>query len=68
MSGHRFAQAILGTAYLIVAPIPLSEYRHAMARIARVIAPGIPHHVAQRGNRRQQTFFRDKAMTGAVPV
>ncbi len=28
-----------------------------MARIARVIAPGCPHHVTQRGNRRQQTFF-----------
>ncbi|MBU4274059.1 MAG: transposase [Planctomycetes bacterium] len=30
-----------------------------MARIARVIAPGLPHHVTQRGNRRQQTFFCD---------
>ncbi|MDO9079874.1 MAG: transposase [Desulfuromonadales bacterium] len=30
-----------------------------MARIARVIAPGIPHHLTQRGNRRQQTFFCD---------
>ena len=30
-----------------------------MARIARVIAPGAPHHVTQRGNRRQQTFFCD---------
>ena len=30
-----------------------------MARIARVIAPGIPHHITQRGNRRQQTFFCD---------
>lgn len=30
-----------------------------MARIARVIAPGFPHHVTQRGNRRQQTFFTD---------
>ena len=30
-----------------------------MARIARVICPGIPHHVTQRGNRRQQTFFCD---------
>ena len=29
-----------------------------MARLARVIAPGFPHHVTQRGNRRQQTFFR----------
>jgi putative transposase len=28
-----------------------------MARIARVIAPGYPHHVTQRGNRRQKTFF-----------
>jgi putative transposase len=30
-----------------------------MVRIARVIAPGFPHHVTQRGNRRQQTFFCD---------
>ncbi len=30
-----------------------------MARIARVICPGIPHHVTQRGNRRQETFFCD---------
>jgi putative transposase len=28
-----------------------------MARIARVVAPGYPHHVTQRGCRRQQTFF-----------
>ena len=28
-----------------------------MARIARVVAPGYPHHVVQRGNRRQTTFF-----------
>ena len=28
-----------------------------MARIARVIAPGYPHHITQRGNRRQKTFF-----------
>lgn len=31
-----------------------------MARIARVIASGIPHHVTQRGNRRMQTFFSDE--------
>ena len=30
-----------------------------MARMARAVAPGIPHHVTQRGNRRQQTFFMD---------
>ena len=31
-----------------------------MARIARVICPGIPHHVTQRGNRRQPVFFCDE--------
>ncbi|MDX8413836.1 MAG: transposase [Mariprofundales bacterium] len=28
-----------------------------MARLARVVLPGIPHHVTQRGVRRMQTFF-----------
>jgi putative transposase len=28
-----------------------------MARHARVVVPGYPHHITQRGNRRQQTFF-----------
>jgi len=31
-----------------------------MARIARVVAEGYPHHVIQRGNRRQRTFFDDE--------
>jgi putative transposase len=30
-----------------------------MPRIARVVVPGIPHHVTQRGNRRQNIFFSD---------
>jgi len=30
-----------------------------MARLARVVIPGVPHHVTQRGNRRDQTFFQD---------
>ena len=30
-----------------------------MARIARIVVPGIPLHITQRGNRRQQTFFCD---------
>ena len=29
-----------------------------MPRIARVVVPGFPHHVTQRGNRRQTTFFK----------
>ena len=31
-----------------------------MARIARIVAPGYPHHITQRGNRRQPTFFCDE--------
>jgi len=30
-----------------------------MARIARLVVPGLPHHVTQRGNRREQVFFED---------
>ena len=30
-----------------------------MARLARVVIPGVPHHVIQRGNRRQRTFWKD---------
>ncbi len=30
-----------------------------MARIARVVVPGIPHHITQRGNRRMETFFSE---------
>ncbi len=30
-----------------------------MARIARVVAPGYPHHITQWGNRRQEVFFCD---------
>jgi len=28
-----------------------------MARLARVVVPGLPHHVTQRGNRRERVFF-----------
>jgi putative transposase len=31
-----------------------------MARIARVVVPDLPHHVVQRGNRRQKVFFNDE--------
>jgi len=29
-----------------------------MTRLVRVVVEGVPHHVTQRGNRRQPTFFR----------
>ncbi len=31
-----------------------------MARIARVVVEGMPHHVVQRGNRRQKVFFKEE--------
>jgi len=31
-----------------------------MPRIARIIAPGYPHHITQRGNNRAQVFFDDE--------
>lgn len=30
-----------------------------MARLARIVVPDVPHHVTQRGNRRQPVFFSD---------
>ncbi len=30
-----------------------------MPRAARIVVPGYPHHVIQRGNKRRQTFFTD---------
>jgi len=31
-----------------------------MSRIARIVVPGCPHHIVQRGNRRQAVFFNDQ--------
>ncbi|TGZ38607.1 transposase, partial [bacterium M00.F.Ca.ET.162.01.1.1] len=28
-----------------------------MARLARIVVPGLPHHVTQRGNGRATVFF-----------
>ena len=30
-----------------------------MTRIARIVVPGLPHHVTQRGNRRENIFFEE---------
>ncbi|MGP0058608.1 MAG: transposase [Beijerinckiaceae bacterium] len=30
-----------------------------MTRIGRFVVPGLPHHVTQRGNRRERVFFGD---------
>lgn len=31
-----------------------------MPRVARVVFPGVPHHVTQRGNRREEVFFEEQ--------
>jgi putative transposase len=36
--------------------------------LARVVIPGAPHHVTQRGNRRQPTFFRDDDYTAYLDL
>jgi putative transposase len=36
------------------------NYDEQMSRIARVVAPGYPHHVTQRGNNRLTVFFDDQ--------
>lgn len=49
--------SILGTPYLSIDKTRNMRFIRPMARLARAVAPGIPHHVIQRGNRSQQTFF-----------
>ena len=38
---------------------PESAIVLSMARLARIVIPGLPHHVTQRGNRREAIFFED---------
>jgi putative transposase len=39
-----------------------------MPRIARLVIPNYPHHVTQRGNRRQQTFFEESDYVAYVEL
>ena len=39
-----------------------------MARLARVVVPGVAHHVTQRGNRRQETFFGEEDYTAYLSL
>ena len=48
------AAPLIGGSYCLFQSAPLPS---AVARIARVVIPGYPHHVTQRGNRRQTTYF-----------
>ncbi len=49
----------LETPYLIRDLAEGTCYCPLMAGPAGVVAPGVPHHVTQRGNYRRQTFFAD---------
>src|SRR4051812_2218383 len=46
-----------GTATYFVASSHDFQYLAAMPRHARIVLPGVPHHVTQRGNNRQDVFF-----------
>ncbi len=39
-----------------------------MGRITRAVVPGYPHHITQRGNRRQQTFVYDEDYTAYIQL
>ena len=54
------AVGVPGTPYLTLDEGLWPGWFPTMARLARVIALGMPHHVTQRGNCRQQTFFDEK--------
>ena len=51
---------VLGTDYLTFAYLLDSRYSRPMSRIARIVVPGVPHYVTQRGNRRTDIFETDK--------
>lgn len=53
---RRGNKGIKGT--LPFAP-PLALDNLAMPRLARTVYPRVPHHITQRGNRREQVFFTD---------
>jgi hypothetical protein len=38
-----------------------------MARIARVVVPGLPHHVTQRCTRREPVFFGPEGLSALPP-
>lgn len=39
-----------------------------MARLARIVVPGLPYHIIHRGNRRQNVFFRNEDRTRYLDI
>jgi hypothetical protein len=42
-----------------LSPVPSFVLIFPVARLARTVVAGLPHHVTQRGNRREAIFFED---------
>ena len=40
-----------------------TRYTITMPRLVRAVIPGLPHHVTQRGNYRQDVFLREEDRT-----
>lgn len=56
---YNFGDTIISGALYLIYAAYWPTYRLAMARIAGVVIPDVPHHVTQRSNRRQPVFFND---------
>jgi hypothetical protein len=41
--------------YVVILLVP--HYNTIMPGVARIVIPGVPHHITQRGNQRQDIFF-----------
>jgi len=39
-----------------------------MPRVARTVFSGVPHHITQRGNRREDVFYSNEAVDFKVVV
>ena len=62
-AGHRYAEPKTTAPHLDSTTLDAGLWPGwfpTMARLARVIAPGMPHHVTQRGKPRQETFFGEE--------
>ena len=55
---HTFQLPNLGSPSANCAKIAILT-ANRMARMARVVAAGVPHHITQRGNNRQDVFLLD---------
>jgi hypothetical protein len=60
--GRREGGGNKGTDYELRWFLPQGNYAYhrRMSQVARIIVSGLPHHVTQRGNNRQDVFFAPK--------